>query len=250
MFATLINHIRTNAMRKLAFIHAGIFYVRRHSSITLYRCPSTPVYRLNGHTAFVRECDKQRDRLGHLLFYTLCYSITNFPTPHCLAATERRPTKRAICLSPSTATLTTTSHAWAWTFMTSISACWARHEATACASPELSTSAASAILLERQTILHCCEKSTPNSLKRKPGTAVAASRRSFATRSPLSAAIRTLLYCRPGFADASIKETISFPTALLCSGRQGGVHPYKNTSFIKPFKIYRLWKQQQEPSSE
>lgn len=95
MFATLINHIRTNAMRKLAFIHAGIFYVRRHSSITLYRCPSTPVYRLNGHTAFVRECDKQRDRLGHLLFYTLCYSITNFPTPHCLAATERRPTKRA-----------------------------------------------------------------------------------------------------------------------------------------------------------
>lgn len=249
MFATLNNNIRTNAMRKLAFIHAGIFYVRRHSSITLYRCPSTPVYRLNGHTAFVRECVKRRDRLGHLLFL-LCYSITNFPTLHRLAATERRPTKRAICLSPSTATLTTTSHAWAWTFMTSISACWARHEATACASPELSTSAASAILLERQTILHCCEKSTPNSLKRKPGTAVAASRRSFATRSPLSAAIRTLLYCRPGFADASIKATISFPTALLCSGRQGGVHPYKNTSFIKPFKIYRLWKQQQESSHE
>lgn len=249
MFATLINNIPTNAMRKLAFIHAGIFYVRRHSSTTLYRCPSTPVYRLNGHTAFVGECDKQRDRLGHLLFL-LCYNTPTLPTPHCLAATERRPTKRAICLSPSTATLTTTLHAWAWTFMTSISACWARHEATACASPELSTSAASAILLERQTILHCCEKSTPNSLKRKPGTAVAASRRSFATRSPLSAAIRTLLYCRPGFADASIKATISFPTALLCSGRQGGVHPYKNTSFIKPFKIYRLWKQQQEPSSE
>ena len=95
MFAASINHIRTNAMRKLAFIHAGIFYVRRHSSTTLYRCPSTPVYRLNGHTAFVRECDRQRDRLGHLLFYTLCYSITNFPTQDCLSATERRPTKRA-----------------------------------------------------------------------------------------------------------------------------------------------------------
>lgn len=94
MFATLNNNIRTNAMRKFAFIHAGIFYVRRHSSITLYRCPSTPVYRLNGHTAFVRECVKRRDRLGHLLFL-LCYSITNFPTLHRLAATERRPTKRA-----------------------------------------------------------------------------------------------------------------------------------------------------------
>ena len=94
MFAASINHIRTNAMRKLAFIHAGIFYVRRHSSTTLYRCPSTPVYRLNGHTAFVRGCDRQRDRLGHLLFL-LCYSITNFPTQDCLSATERRPTKRA-----------------------------------------------------------------------------------------------------------------------------------------------------------
>ena len=93
MFATLNNNIRTNAARQLAFIHAGIFYVRRHSSITLYRCPSTPVYRLNGHTAFVRECVKRRDRLGHLLFL-LCYSITNFPTLHRLVATERRPTKR------------------------------------------------------------------------------------------------------------------------------------------------------------
>ena len=94
MFATLINNIPTNAMRKLAFIHAGIFYVRRHSSTTLYRCPSTPVYWLNGHTAFVGECDKQRDRLGHLLFL-LCYNTPTLPTPHCLAATERRPTKRA-----------------------------------------------------------------------------------------------------------------------------------------------------------
>ena len=80
-------------MRQLAF-DAGIFYVRRHSSINLDRCPSTPVYRLNGHTAFVCRCDRQRDRLGHLLFL-LCYNITNFPTPRCLAATERRPTKRA-----------------------------------------------------------------------------------------------------------------------------------------------------------
>lgn len=232
MFATLINNIQPNAARQLAFIHAGIFYVRRHSSITLYRHSCTPVYRLNGHTAF--GCNVISSGTGTNAFlFVLCYNLQPIPTPHCLAATERRPTKRAICLSPSTATLTTTSHALAWTFMTSISACWARHEATACASPELSTSAASAILLERQTILHCCEKSTPNSLKRKPGTAVAASRRSFATRSPLSAAIRTLLYCRPGFADASIKATISFPAALLCSGRQGGIHLYENTSFYQ-----------------
>lgn len=97
MFATSINHISENAARQLAFIHAGIFYVRRHSSTTLYRCPSTPVYRLNGHTAFSDECDRQRDRLGHLLFL-LCYNSSVIPTQDCLSATERRPTKRAICL--------------------------------------------------------------------------------------------------------------------------------------------------------
>lgn len=100
MFATSINHISRNAARQLAFIHAGIFYVRRHSSITLYRCPSTPVYRLNGHTAFLDECDRQRDRLGHLLFL-LCYNSSRIPMQDCLSATERRPTKRAQRL-PST----------------------------------------------------------------------------------------------------------------------------------------------------
>ena len=30
-----------------------------------YWYPCTPVYALNGHTAFVRECDKQRDRHGY-----------------------------------------------------------------------------------------------------------------------------------------------------------------------------------------
>lgn len=94
MFAASINHISENAARQLAFIHAGIFYVRRHSSITLYRCPSTPVYRLNGHTAFSDECDRQRDRLGHLLFL-LWYNSSVIPTQACLSATERRPTKRA-----------------------------------------------------------------------------------------------------------------------------------------------------------
>lgn len=95
MFATLINQISTNAGQKLAFTHAGIFYVRKHFSTTLYRCPDTPVYRLNGRTAFVDECDKQRVRSGHLLFYSLCYSTSTFPMPHCLAATGRQPTKRA-----------------------------------------------------------------------------------------------------------------------------------------------------------
>lgn len=94
MFAASINHISENAARQLAFIHAGIFYVRRLSSTTLYRCPSTPVYRLNGHTAFSDECDRQRDRLGHLLFL-LWYNSSVIPTQACLSATERRPTKRA-----------------------------------------------------------------------------------------------------------------------------------------------------------
>ena len=93
MFAASNNHISKNAMRQLAF-DAGIFYVRRHSSITLDRCPCTPVYRLNGHTAFFDEDVRQRDRLGHLLFL-LCYKSSKFPTQDCLSATERRPTKRA-----------------------------------------------------------------------------------------------------------------------------------------------------------
>lgn len=98
MFAPLIKIILTNAGRKLAFTHAGVFYVRRFYGITLYRCPNTPVYPLNGDTAFVSECDKQRDRFGHLLYYSLCYSITHFPPLPCLAASERPPTKRASCL--------------------------------------------------------------------------------------------------------------------------------------------------------
>lgn len=46
---------------------AGIFYVRLFSVIDkLYLC--TPVYVLNGHTAFLDECDEQRDRHGYFLF--------------------------------------------------------------------------------------------------------------------------------------------------------------------------------------
>ena len=99
MFAVLINNILTNAGRRLAFQCAGIFYVRNRFSTTLYRYPCTPVYRLNGRTAFVSECDEQRDRRGYLFYLYLCYSITHFPMLQCSAATERPPTKRGHTLT-------------------------------------------------------------------------------------------------------------------------------------------------------
>ena len=52
MFAVLIINITQNAGRRLAFQCAGVFYVRIHIGTTLYRYPCTPVYRLNGRTAF------------------------------------------------------------------------------------------------------------------------------------------------------------------------------------------------------
>ena len=125
MFAVLNNHIRLNAGRELAFQCAGIFYVRIHCT-TLYRCSNTPVYRLNGRTAFSRECVKQRVRFGHLFYLYLCYSITTFPILHCLAETERPPTKRASDPSRLPEILTPTSHAWAWTCRAATSATAAR----------------------------------------------------------------------------------------------------------------------------
>lgn len=46
MFAPSIKIISRNAGRRLAFTHAGVFYVRRFYGITLYRCPNTPCIRL------------------------------------------------------------------------------------------------------------------------------------------------------------------------------------------------------------
>lgn len=62
MFVASNNYISRNAARRLAFIHAGIFYVRRFYCITSYRCSNTPVYPLNGDTAFsVKVLDNGTD---------------------------------------------------------------------------------------------------------------------------------------------------------------------------------------------
>ena len=53
---------------RLAFF-AGIFYVRRFCVTKDIWYPCTPVYRLNGHTAFVLECVEQRDRHGYLFYF-------------------------------------------------------------------------------------------------------------------------------------------------------------------------------------
>lgn len=95
MFVASNNYISRNAARRLAFIHVGIFYVRRFYCITSYRYSNTPVYPLNGDTAFLGESVRQRDRFGYLLFYTLCYNSPVIPMQNCLSVTERRPTKRA-----------------------------------------------------------------------------------------------------------------------------------------------------------
>ena len=72
MFVASNNYISRNAARRLAFIHVGIFYVRRFYCITSYRYSNTPVYPLNGDTAFLGESVRQRDRFGYLFFYTCC----------------------------------------------------------------------------------------------------------------------------------------------------------------------------------
>ena len=94
MCATLnINTISVNAGQWLALM-VQAFFMPVNIVLNLYRYRCTPVYRLNGRTAFVDECVKQRDRHGYLLFL-LCVIFIHFPTLHCLAATERQPTKPA-----------------------------------------------------------------------------------------------------------------------------------------------------------
>lgn len=110
MFAVLIiNNIPTNAGRGLA-LTLQAFFMSAYIVVFRYWYSCTPVYRLNGRTAFVGECDKQRDRHGYLLFL-LCVIFTNFPTLHCLAATERQPTKPAHKYSIRTHCVSTTPRA-------------------------------------------------------------------------------------------------------------------------------------------
>ena len=197
MFAVLNNHIRLNAGRELALQHAGIFYVRIHIGTTLYRCSNTPVYRLNGRTAFSRECVKQRVRFGHLFYLYLCYSITTFPILHCLAETERPPTKRASDPSRLPETLTPTSHAWAWTCRAATSATAARPTRRGTPLPARSTSAARATPWAPQRIPSSSNGYSPNGRRSRRTAAAAVPRSGCATPSPSSPGIPTLPYCPP-----------------------------------------------------
>lgn len=110
MFAVLIiNNISRNAGRGLA-LTLQAFFMSAYIVVFRYWYLCTPVYRLNGRTAFLDECDKQRDRHGYL-FLLLCVITSSFPTLHCLAATERQPTKPAHNNSIRTHCVSTTPRA-------------------------------------------------------------------------------------------------------------------------------------------
>lgn len=91
----LNNHIISDA-GQLASKRAGIFYARKHSS-TLYRYPCTPVWNCNRTTGIRDELLSSGKGTDTFILKTVCLCLTtlNFPTPHCIAASERRPTKRA-----------------------------------------------------------------------------------------------------------------------------------------------------------
>ena len=214
MFAVLNNHIRLNAGRELALQRAGIFYVRNYFSTTLYRCSNTPVYRLNGRTAFSRECVKQRVRFGHLFYLYLCYSITTFPILHCLAETERPPTKRASDPHPLLPEiLTPTSHAWAWTCRAATSATAARPTAGAKPSPARSTSAERATPWEPTRMRSWWSASSPNGWRSRRTAAAAVPRSGCATPSPSSPGIPTPPYCRPTFRKPEPPQPVLQPAA-------------------------------------
>lgn len=199
MFATSnINYILTNAGRRACIGSAGIFYVRNDYSITLYRYPCTPVWRVNAPTAFVSECVRQRDRHGYLFYLYVCYSITHFPTQNCLSATERPPTKRAPhphSLLPEI--LTPTSHAWAWTCRAATSASAARPTRRGTPLPARSTSAARATPWEPTRMRSWWSASSPNGRRSRRTAAAAVPRSGCATPSPSSPGIPMLPYCPP-----------------------------------------------------
>ena len=198
MFAVLIiNNISRNAGRRACIGRAGIFYVRNDYSITLYRYPCTPVWRVNAPTAFLDECDKRRDRRGYLFYLYLCYSTSRFPTPHRLADTERQPTKRARKPSRLPETLTPTSHAWVWTCRAATSATAARPTRRGTPLPARSISAARATPWEPTRMRSWWSACTPNGWRSRRTAAAAVPRSGCATPSPSSPGIPTPPYCPP-----------------------------------------------------
>lgn len=94
MFAVRNNfNISRNAGRELA-LTLQAFFMSAYFVVLRYWYSCTPVYRLNGRTAFLDECVTQRDRHGYL-FLLLCVISSSFPTLQCVAVTERQPAKTA-----------------------------------------------------------------------------------------------------------------------------------------------------------
>ena len=234
MFATLNNHISRNAGRRACIDHAGIFYVRTYCT-TLYRYPCTPVYRLNGRTAFLDECVKRRDRHGYLLFL-LCYNTSRFPTLHRLAASERPPTKRARTSVPSRGTPTPTLPAWGWTCTAAASATAAHPTRTGRPSPAPSTSAERATPWEPPRTPNSSKESAPNGKRSRHGTADAAPRNDCATRWPSSAAIRTLPYCPPTCRNGRHRHhyTVSSPRGCSTAGAARDGYTPNATTIYQP----------------
>lgn len=101
MFAVRNNfNISRNAGRELA-LTLQAFFMSAYFVVLRYWYSCTPVYRLNGRTAFLDECVTQRDRHGYL-FLLLCVISSSFPTLQCVAVTERQPAKTAHSYSTRT----------------------------------------------------------------------------------------------------------------------------------------------------
>ena len=144
IFAVLINNIKPNAGRELALPMQAFFMSADIVSIFIKIWHlGTPVYALNGRTAFGFECDKQRVRPGCFFYYRLCYQIKTISTAHCLAPTRRPLTTRAFC-QPSLTPMPI-STVWASTFRTSRCAICASPARTVWPSQEPSISPVSII---------------------------------------------------------------------------------------------------------
>lgn len=206
MFASLIiNHITVNAGRELALSVQAFFMSADIVSIFIKIWHlGTPVYALNGRTAFTVECDKQRVRPGCFFYYTLCYKINSISTAHCLAPARRPLTKRALCQPYLTLTLIST--VWVSTFRTSRCAICANPVRTVWPSREPSTSAESII----QPVLRTCPSSWPmywNATKpSKPVITGARTASRNATCRPTSTVIRTLWCCRLTSRNYSLQD--------------------------------------------
>ena len=222
MFAVRNNFNRpTNAGRGLA-LTLQAFFMSAYIVVFRYWYSCTPVYRLNGRTAFVGECVTQRDRHGYL-FLLLCVIFTNFPTLHCVAATERQPTKLAHKYST---THIPTSMVWASTCRTFLYASCISRMPTVLSLPEYLTSAVSATPQEQRISRPCFSPSFANT-KKNVNTTVSAVRPSdCVTRFHSSNAIRTQRYCRLISHNPLITQVLNLGCTPLQWGVQGLLYPY------------------------